>query len=250
MTKLIAQMVVRNEADRFLDEVLEHTRGFVDEIIVTDDASTDNTPEIAKRYTDYVYRNDETLFVEDEGRLRQTAWDNLSNHASEGDVILCLDADEKLFFTDLGLEDLFRTKFNVFGITFYHMWNESHFRVDKAWAPVVSSRMFRFYEGGFFRDRRLACGSEPIYIQDFIRSGSFLQNTGMMMQHLGYLRDEDKQAKYERYMSLDKGEFHSLQHLQSILDPHPVLASWDETIQQRGTKPQKDRNVNQYIIRG
>ena len=46
------------------------------------------------------------------------------------------------------------------------------------------------------------------------------------MQHLGYVRDEDKQAKYERYMRLDGGDFHARAHLESIIDPDPELLPW------------------------
>jgi hypothetical protein len=46
------------------------------------------------------------------------------------------------------------------------------------------------------------------------------------MQHLGYMRDEDKQAKYERYSTIDRGEFHNINHINSIIDPDPVLIGW------------------------
>ena len=46
------------------------------------------------------------------------------------------------------------------------------------------------------------------------------------MNHIGYIRDEYKQAKYDRYMSLDKGEFHNIAHLESILDDNTVLIPW------------------------
>jgi hypothetical protein len=47
------------------------------------------------------------------------------------------------------------------------------------------------------------------------------------MQHLGYARDEDKVIKHKRYMSIDKGEFHNIQHIESIVDPNPVLVNWN-----------------------
>ena len=37
---------------------------------------------------------------------------------------------------------------------------------------------------------------------------------------------EDKKAKFERYSSLDGGEFHQLAHINSIVDENPVLINW------------------------
>jgi hypothetical protein len=53
-----------------------------------------------------------------------------------------------------------------------------------------------------------------------------MMNTGLVMQHLGYVRDEDKKAKYDRYMKIDGGDFHAMNHIQSIMDPDPTLVEW------------------------
>ena len=226
---LIANMVGKNEADRYLEEVLDHLRGVVDEIVFTDDCSTDNTPDIAREYGAQVYSTDETLFTKNEAQLRQTAWHNLEKHAKIGDWILAIDCDEKLWSTSptSSVDKLMmQPNYDVLNIRFYHMWNETQYRVDKAWVPGNSSRMFRFFYGGSFGDRRLACGSEPSYVQTLIRRGRYLADTGLVMQHLGYIRDEDKQAKYDRYMALDGGDFHAKTHIESIIDPDPVLKDW------------------------
>lgn len=227
--KLIAQMVGRNEADRFLPDVLEHLKQIADVIVFTDDASTDSTPDIAEEYGAIVYRNDEPMFAVHEGKLRKGAWDNLQQHAEVGDWILCIDCDEKLYATKPGMdiEVLMRQdQFDVLNINFVHMWNETQFRVDKLWKPHPSQRMFRYFLGGTFADRALACGSEPLYVRTLMRRGRFMPNTGLVMQHLGYIRDEDKKAKYDRYMKLDGGEFHNGAHIESIMDEHPILQDW------------------------
>lgn len=225
---LIAQMVARNEANRYLAEVLSDLRSKVDKIVFTDDASDDDTPLIAKHAGAHVYHMPEPTFTVNEGALRQAAWNNLENHAREGDWILAIDADEKFFPNDRLDYWLSQTRFTVLGVTFYHMWNEKGYRMDKAWAPTVSQRLFRFRPNGLFRERRLACGSEPSYVMQDIRRGRFNPRTGLRMQHLGYARDEDKIAKFERYMQLDKGDFHSLQHIKSIMDEDPLIAEWIE----------------------
>lgn len=227
---LIAQMVVKNEADRFLVPVLDALSKATDKIVITDDGSTDNTIEIAQLYTDIIYRNKESMFSVNEGQLRQGAWDNLTNHAKEDDWILCIDADEIIHFDKLKVpleKWLAQTRYDILGIKFFHMWNETQFRFDKAWRPNIGTRLFRFRDGGKFVQRRLACGSEPTYIQEMIRHRRFMQDPGIHIQHMGYVRDEDKIMKHERYMKLDQGDFHALAHIESIIDPNPRLLEWD-----------------------
>jgi len=227
--KLVAQMVGYNEADRWLREVLEHLTHVADEIVFTDDCSTDNTLKMAKEYGCHTYKTPTQLFTSNEGQLRSMAWSNLRNHAEDGDWILAIDCDEKLWATrrDLSLRDLMeQSKYDVLNVKFYHMWNDTQYRVDKAWRPGNSSRMFRYYRNGRFKDSRLACGSEPTYVQDLIRNRKYLSESGLVMQHLGYVRDEDKHAKYERYMAIDGGDFHAKQHIESIIDPEPELVNW------------------------
>lgn len=228
---IIAQMVARNEAHRHLRDVLEHLRPMVDCIVFTDDASEDETPEIAHEYGAYVYHMDEPTFCVHEGRLRQQAWNNLENHAHEGDWVLAIDADEKLYSRRKlpnGLKTLTESPgCDVINVDFVHMWNEKQYRVDKAWKPHGSTRFFKYSTGGSYKNREMACGAEPSYVNTMVQRGRFLRNSGLVMQHLGYVRDEDKKAKYERYMKLDGGDFHALNHIRSIMDPNPVLLDWN-----------------------
>ena len=70
---IIAQMIGKNESDRFLENVLERLSSQVDKIIFTDDCSDDNTPEIASKYAE-VFQSPEPLFRVHEGKLRAFAW--------------------------------------------------------------------------------------------------------------------------------------------------------------------------------
>lgn len=227
---IIAQMVGRNESSRFLEKVLKRIKSQVDQIVFTDDCSQDNTAEIASGYAT-VYKNEEPLFGVNEGLLRSKAWSNLENHAKEGDWIVAIDCDEMLFnINDLENHDvksvLSNSPFDVVNVRFYHMWNEKQYRVDKLWAPNNSSRIFRFKVGGHFVDRKLACGSEPTYVVSDVRRRNYWLNSGLIMKHLGYISDDDKQNKYIRYMNLDRGEFHNIKHIESIIDPNPTLINW------------------------
>lgn len=224
---IYAQMIGRNESSRFLEDVLARLSTQVDKIIFTDDCSTDNTPEIAAKYAE-VFQSPEPLFTEHEAKLRAFAWGNMEKFAKKGDWIIAIDCDEKLFhLDDLDLRSvLSQSPHDVVNVRFYHMWNDTQYRVDKLWAPNNSSRIFRFVEGGGFANRKLACGSEPTYVVDWVRERNWWINSGLVMQHLGYIFDEDKKAKYKRYAELDGGAFHNLDHINSILDNDPVLINW------------------------
>jgi glycosyltransferase involved in cell wall biosynthesis len=228
--KIIAQMVGRNEANKYLPAVLERLKSQVDEIVFTDDCSDDDTVEVASEYAN-VYKTPKPMFTTHEGRLRRYAWLNLENHATEGDWIIAIDCDEMLYdSSDITKTDvrqiLNSSEKDVVNVRFYHMWNDTQYRVDKLWAPNNSSRIFRFMSGATFRDRALACGSEPTYVTDLINQRNYFVNSNLIMQHLGYIKDEDKQSKYERYSTIDGGEFHALNHINSIVDPNPVLINW------------------------
>lgn len=222
-------MVGKNESTRFLEPVLKRLSQQVDKIVFTDDCSEDNTVEIASKYAE-VFKLDTSMFSEHEGNLRFHAWKNLELFAKEGDWILAIDCDEMLYHeNDLDLKSVLDQSPNdVVNVRFYHMWNNSQYRVDKLWAPNNSMRIFRFKDNGTFLDKKLACGSEPTYVIQWVRQRNYYPHSGLMMQHLGYLRDEDKQIKYDRYMSLDKGEFHNLNHIRSIIDENPVLVNWNK----------------------
>jgi glycosyltransferase involved in cell wall biosynthesis len=226
--KLIyAQIVGRNESSRYLSEVLERLSSQVDRIIFTDDCSDDNTAEIASKYAE-VFVNSEQLFNVHEGKLRSLAWSNLSKFAKDGDWVIAIDCDEMLHHVDdINIRDVLnQSPYDVVNVRFYHMWNEHQYRVDKLWAPNNSSRIFRYLSNGAFLNRQLACGSEPTYVRDFISSRNFWINSGLVMKHLGYVKDEDKKSKYERYSSIDGGKFHNLDHINSIIDENPVLIDW------------------------
>ena len=224
---IYAQMIGRNESSRFLEEVLAKLSTQVDKIIFTDDCSTDDTAEIAAKYAE-VFQSPEPLFTVHEGKLRAFAWGNMEKFAKKGDWIIAIDCDEKLFHLDnLDISSvLARSPYDVVNVRFYHMWNDMQYRVDKLWAPNNSSRIFRYIEGGGFANKKLACGSEPTYVTDWIGQKNWWIDSGLIMQHLGYVFDDDKQAKYKRYAEIDGGEFHNLNHINSILDSDPVLINW------------------------
>lgn len=80
-------MIVKNEAD-ILEETLESVKGVGDEIIIVDTGSTDNTKDIAKKYTDPIF---DFKWIDDFAAAR-----NASYSYATKDYILFMDADDFL----------------------------------------------------------------------------------------------------------------------------------------------------------
>lgn len=226
MTKIVANIIGRNEENHYLSRVLARVATQVDVITFTDDHSDDNTAQIARDFGAEVFVMPEPTFSVHEGRLRQASWEHLERTIDTSDqwYVLAIDCDEMLYEIKTPLRDIVEiSEFDVVNINFFHMWNETQYRQDKAWAPHGSSRLFRYSDGGVFAARQLACGSEPTYVQNLIRHGKYLANSGLMMKHLSYIKDEDKKSKFDRYMKLDGGAFHANAHILSIMDENPSL---------------------------
>ncbi len=217
---IIGTMLVRNEADRWLTQVLEQINGVCDRLIVLDDASTDATPEICEKYRASVFRCRRSLWGVDEAKRRKALW-SLAK-PDHGDWILCLDADETVPQINLlpGLIQL-AEHLGIDGLAFslYDMWSPTHYRDDEYWTAhnrdwvmcvrYDQDRDYKWLAG-------LHCGRFPV------NSCTQIGRTGLKLQHWGWSRAEDREIKYKRYKQADPNGLHLAQY-ESILDPNPNL---------------------------
>lgn len=225
--RIIAMVVAKNEAHRYLRPFLHWTATFTDAIYLYDDQSDDGTVAIAMSAGAFVgVRSDEVpSFVEHEGKFRQAAWEWMERVAlpREGDWVICLDADEFLVAEGSereALEDA-AASLNALGATALNMEIPEIFaevtsglyrRVDGFWGTITGVRYVAWREGGQFADKALGCGSVPTYAH--VANGP-----GPWILHVGYLDPEDRQEKYDRYMALPG---HASTHVQSILLPGTI----------------------------
>jgi (heptosyl)LPS beta-1,4-glucosyltransferase len=86
MARLTVALIAKNEAEHI--EACLQSVVWADEIVIIDSGSTDNTLEIAQRYTDKIFQETDWPGF---GRQRQRA-----QNRSSGDWILALDADERV----------------------------------------------------------------------------------------------------------------------------------------------------------
>lgn len=227
--RLLAHMVVRNEADRYLDCVLTALSPYVHEIHVYDDLSTDASPQIAGAFGARVTRRLPSVpaFLTHEGEFRQAAWRAFEEELRpcSDDWVLCLDADEVLVAPD-GLLPAIEAAGpcssvvvpipEVFGQADS---GEVLVRVDGFWAGLEQPRLIRYRDGGTFRNAAMGCGSTPSYSSVDVQS---MENAGVQLLHLGYLDPLDRIDKHNRYAGRTG---HSAAHISSILSS-PALTPW------------------------
>lgn len=228
--KLIAMMVVRNEADRYLRPCIKHLLDFCDEIRVLNDGSDDGTFAILESFGERVQARTQVQgFYQNEGMTRQA----LLEWTMEGGPthILAIDADE---FVSDGQAIRRAVEKNdshtgVWKLRMSEVWkaDEEHLllRHDGQWSPRPIGIVFKVPEMGEFRrqNRRhwrippvqLASGRTPILVTQ--ASNRTTTDPICDILHLGWACEADRAARYERYVVHDGGAFHQSKHLDSIM---------------------------------
>lgn len=248
-------MVVKDEEDRYLQASLQWALGFLDKVFVYDDLSLDRTAVVAAQEGATVAYRDPTepTFLENEGVFRNNSWKAFEERMNpdENDWILALDADDFFVGTTpsrrvsnvqrAAIEDYASAaeyiETDSVSLRFLQVWKNDNgiwLRRDGWWDKDKRPQFFRYREGGtMIRDpkRKMATGCWPTYAdKDPLATMSF----GTVL-HYGYARDEDKQAKFDRYTSL-KDHGHNKDHINSIITL-PRLSEWKGNVPKvwRGT---------------
>ncbi|MFF2019577.1 glycosyltransferase family 2 protein [Paenibacillus sp. NPDC058177] len=229
--KLTLAMIVKNEANRFLRQVLEEHRKYIDEAVIIDDGSTDDTADICLEVLAglpvTLVRNTESRFS-NEYELRTQLWQEVVQ--TDPEWILTLDADE-LFenrFAQQVDELLRQTKSDLLCFRLYDFWDENHYRDDQYWSSHYSFRPFLLrYNKDLnytWKNSPQHCGRLPENVFEVPHQLSLLR-----IKHLGWSRLEFRLEKFARYMHLDpEGQYGWKEQYISILDEQPHLVPWVE----------------------
>lgn len=230
-SKITLSMVVKNEADKYLKEVLLSAKEYIDDAVIIDDASTDNTVEVCQETLKgiplTIVKNQVSKFS-NEINLRKQQWEETLKVNPEW--IVFLDADQ--IFESKAKDHIKQlTNQNHYDVLYFRLfdfWNSDHYREDTYWKAHLIYRPFMIkYKTDFhyiWREIAQHCGSFPYNITSLPGFASDLR-----IKHMGWAKPEDRLSKYERYMTLDpRGEFGILGQYKAILDESPKLVKWIE----------------------
>lgn len=228
--KLTLSMVVKNEEKRYLSRVLNSVKGHIDEAVIIDDGSTDNTVKIFREILQgiplHIIQNSQSMFA-NEVELRKEQWSETIK--TNPDWILNIDADEIFeegFWNNI--KDLMnKPDIDVYSFRLYDMWDENHYREDKYWNAHSLYRPFLLrYKPEFdykWNEMPQHCGRFPANMDTFKRTTSEFR-----VQHFGWATPEDRTEKYKRYHLLDPDAMYGVkEQYDSILDEDPNLIKWE-----------------------
>lgn len=225
-------MIVKNEENRYLKECLTHAKKYINNFVIIDDASTDNTVKLCKEILSdknlKIVVNEKSMFS-NEIKLRKKQWKETI--ATNPSWIMFLDADE--VFEDKIIKDveyLLKDKsVDAYCFRLYDIWKEGYYRDDEYWKAHHIYRPFLIrYQPKFkykFINQKQHCGRMPknVLILKHI-------NSNIRLKHYGWLNDEDKKNKYLRYKELDKGfKIGNKAQYESIMDKNPNLIKFEES---------------------
>ena len=217
--KFVASMLCHNELSRFLPLAVEHLLTYVDEIRCVDDGSTDGSYEwLCEQDGVAVKRNSGPGFYHDESLLRNA----LLDWAFEGNAthVIAIDSDE--FVPDGRKLRTYLGKGSLWSLTMREVWKADkgslYTREDGGWrghnAPIVYKTPEHRDGSWKIQSKKLASGRTPVAIMRNTRDAI---NTKLDILHFGWTREADRQDRYTRYAEHDRGRFHAMAHLRSIL---------------------------------
>ncbi|MBR3220481.1 glycosyltransferase [Candidatus Saccharibacteria bacterium] len=230
--KLTLMMMVHNESGRYLEEVITAVKPLLKNAVILDNASTDDTIELVKKALKgtphHIIKNQTNHFAK-EYKSRSRLWRETIK--TNPDWILALDADEVLERNALKVipELLKNPDVDVYGFPLYDFWQPDFYRDDALWSAHKNfADVLIRYQPKFrykYPRRNHHCARLP---ENAIKILPYCHYP-LRIKHLGWLRDEDKKAKYDRYLKMDpEGKYGSIAQYQSILDEHPNLTKFEE----------------------
>ena len=229
--KITLSMIVKNEANRYLERVLKSALEYIDNAVIIDDCSEDNTADICenilKDIPHKIIKNSKSEFS-NEINLRRQQWDETIK--TDPNWIVFLDADE-IFenkFKD-SIKILIKSKeIDSLWFRLYDFWDENHYRDDKYWCAHNYYKPFMVrYQPNFkyeWKETAQHCGRMPMNI-NLLNQG----RSDLRLKHLGWAKESDRVVKYKRYKELDpECKYGWKEQYESILDLNPNLVKWIE----------------------
>lgn len=227
--KVVTGVLARNEADRFLRSSIKAWEAFSDRIILLDDASTDNTAEIASEMGCTVLpREGETAWGK-EVSARAELWQALIDHSEPGDWLVIMDADQTPANNPW---TMFQYAGDAIAFRLFDLWAQDcegilYYRDDGYWKAHEHPRVWAVRHPmnapseWQWSDRGVHCGHLPLNVPT---SRILYTPLEYSILHYAYVSPELREAKATQYASVSTQlSLHETAHAGSILDPHPTL---------------------------
>lgn len=225
-TKIYGHMVVKDEADRYLQASLHYLSQLCDKVVVVDDASTDSSPEIIKSFENVIYMRRPMripTFMEHEGAFRKWAWETVGDILNaEGRWVISADADDLVVGSRPFWEDIISLaeeegKSSIRSIV-PEVWSMDplSIRTDGYWALNYAEKVAKWEDGFSPAELRMGGGSVPM-----TRGRVTLPDP--LFYHFGYANPKDREEKFHRYSSLGHQSGHNPAHINSIVAKPALL---------------------------
>jgi glycosyltransferase involved in cell wall biosynthesis len=236
---IIGMMLVKNEANKFLEKTLDQVSKVCDKIIIMDDNSDDETVEICSKYTDLIYCEDKLSFENNESSIREKLFRlTIKECDFNKDWILCLDADEVLtddsieIFSDQ-IREAEKNNCNAIGFKLFDMWNDAQYRDDSLWTAhnrmwIMCMKYNEQLSEGEWLNQKLHCGRFP---QVSGINCYFDRENSLEIKHMGWSTSQNRKRKYDRYIrNWALNGLGDLNQYGSILDDSPNLSNFERKI--------------------
>jgi len=204
---IVAAILARNEADRYLARVIANCQALCDRVLVVDDHSEDDTLSLAADLgcVTSQTRSDAGFWGRDETAARAQLWLEATALAGQDGWVYVADADHELVGIDRdGMQMLTRSNIvTCWAWPLADCWDsDALMRIDGYWQAHTTPRpwMFRVSPTATYA---------PHWDRKAIHAGHAPHNYPMLagtapgfIRHLGYVEREARERKSKRYLDL------------------------------------------------
>lgn len=198
--KITAMICMKNE-DELIEHCIDDLIQWVDDIVVFNDGSTDNSPYRIMKYPKVreIYNQPYKGNVRTESLDRQKLLEMAQVQKTEW--IIFIDTDEVFeHFMKYNVYDLITNpNDNVYSFLELNFWRSyTHYRTDELWLKGWFKRLFRNKEGLSIYNLNEHCGGVPYNL-----TGEIIKVPDIRVKHYGFAQWERNVTRYRRRMERD-----------------------------------------------